>query len=128
MSEKKKYFEIVAENIDKVPTGKGKVKSDFWDNIIKDFFASGKRNWKLKWIATKPSFTTARSSLLKLTRGEGKKKDNTTIIPAGNYHSQAEISVVKDTDGVNYLYFVNVEKQKEWDETQSVGKLKKGKK
>jgi hypothetical protein len=105
-----KPYEIVDRNIKKIPTGKGKGKSKFWENMIDDFLNSGDNNWKLKWVAKSPSIDTARGALQRLTRGEGESKKGEKI-PAGKHHGKAEVSVVKDADGTTYVYFDRVKKK-----------------
>lgn len=112
-----KYFKVVAKNIE-VPTGKGKVKSDFWDKILQRFLASGDRNQEWEWTAKTPNLSTVRASLQRLTRGVGKKKDG-AIISKGTFHGIVEVRVVKGK-----VYLVNVAKHKEFEESALAGKKK----
>jgi hypothetical protein len=106
----KEYFKVADSDIEVVPTGKAKVGKGSWEKMIQQFLDSSHRNQQWTWVVKKPTLGTARSSLERLTRGQGMKQDKKTIIPEGTYHGQVEVSVIG-----GYVYLVNVAKQKEWE-------------
>ena len=100
---KSDYYEVVERDVKEVPSGKGKEKSPLYENMLKDFLASGNKNWKIEWKKEKsPSFATARASLQKLTRKSG-LTDKGKKTPAGKYCGQVRISGVKD-----FIYFERI--------------------